>query len=143
MATFQDLPALIKQAVEDGACESAVKWLRTQHSLEDALREAKKSHRLWALKRGYIQFAEYCDWSQFDNLDWLLLLIRQPQLSEYCDWSRFSGYDWSLLLIHQPQFVVHCDYWDKFDSEDWRWLLKYQPQFAKYRDEAQSGKEEK
>lgn len=66
----------------------------------------------------------------FSDLQWCLLLRRQPQFA-----SRFlrfgevrDSWFWSLLLRRQPQFADRCTYWDEFGLDDWGRLLRDQPQ---------------
>ena len=63
--------------------------------------------RLWALRRGYIQFAKHCDWDRLDSRDWAFLLEEQPRFAEHCDWDKLDGTDWSWLLRAQPQLSKH------------------------------------
>ena len=109
---------------------------------------------------------EYSNW---ENINWALLLADQPQFAHYCDelnkWDTlgetyFPGDDWAYLLSNQPQFAKKCDEVDGWhykcdpseEVEGWEmngsiWeeynferLLEAQPQFAYKLDELNAWK---
>ncbi len=44
------------------------------------------------------------DWDKLNSMDWVYLLIKNPQYAKHCDWYMLSDYDWDYLLKYQPQF---------------------------------------
>ena len=129
---FETLEELHKEWKVNGECRSGMAFNKSCISLDEVFEECPMYLRLWRLSKGYIQFAEHCDWSTLGGDDWRELLSNQPQLAEHCDWAKLDGYDWRELLSNQPQFAEHCD-WSKLDGWDWRELLIKQPQFNKFK----------
>ena len=80
--TFNTTKELLEQAKEDGACPKALRWCKGK-SLDEIFRRVPLDWRLWALKHGYIQFAENCDWKKLDTIELYWLLTYQPQLAKY------------------------------------------------------------
>ena len=104
---FKKLEELTQQCIKAGACPEGLEWLEEQDSLEQVLEAIELDWRLWALRRGYIQFAKHCDWDDLSSYDWAHLLRNQPRFAEHCDWDKLAGYDWSRLLQAQPQLAEH------------------------------------
>ena len=131
---FETIEELTQRCSKVGACPEGLEWLEEQGSLEQVLEAIELDWRLWALRRGYSQFAEHCDWNKLSGDYWASLLRAQPRFAEHCDWDKLNGWNWSSLLRNQPRFAEHCD-WDKLNGGDWGYLLRVQPQFEKHRKE--------
>lgn len=132
---FQTKQELMSQLAADDACEEGYAWAAAQGSLEDILEGCPLSWRVWALSKGYDQFAAACPLSQLDGRRWAWLLRERPELAEHCPWSKclFGGYDWVILLLGQPQFAGHCTRcsgWVQLDGHDWACLLRRRSGFA-------------
>lgn len=151
---FDNKEELILQAKKDGACWDGIRWAECR-DLKTILIECPIGFRMWALKRGYVQFAKYFDFSELDGCDIVCILIDQPQFAkkcdfselngdnisrllhyqpefaQYCDFNKLSGWNIAKLLSHQPQFMNNCDL-SKLDKRDINYLLGHQPQLAKY-----------
>ena len=48
---------------------------------------------------------EYCDFSRFDNADWVNLLTRDPEYADRCPFEKFGQDDIDALLRKQPDLT--------------------------------------
>ncbi len=83
MKDFKTKDELLEVLKELGACEEGMDFVNSQSTLDDILKNCNLDYRLWGLGEGLTQFAEHCDWSKLDGVDWSELLIVQPQLKKY------------------------------------------------------------
>ena len=126
---FETLEELREQAINDDVCEEGLEWLDKQKSLKEVFENISLDDMFWCLCKGYIQFADDCDWNKLTGNDWAWLLCEQLQFAEFCNWEKLDGYNWSGLLRDQPQFAEFCN-WKKLNGQNWFWLLRKQPQFS-------------
>ena len=78
---FETIEELTQRCIKAGACPEELEWLEEQGSLEQALEDIAPDWRLWALRRGYSQFAEHCAWNKLSGYDWACLLRAQPRFA--------------------------------------------------------------
>lgn len=72
------------------------------------------------------------DWDTIQPEDWCYLLQSHPQLEHRCScWHQFTNIEWVDLLIEQPQFAWRCDL-SKFSVEHWQLLGDDQPTFTNH-----------
>ena len=51
---------------------------------------------------------DYCDFSKFDNFDWVNLLIYNPEYADHCPFEEFEQPDIDTLLREQPELAGKC-----------------------------------
>ena len=51
---------------------------------------------------------EYCDFSKFDNADWVNLLMFNPEYADLCPFEKFGQDDIDALLREQPDLAERC-----------------------------------
>lgn len=51
---------------------------------------------------------EHCDFSKFDNCDWVNLLTYNPEYADLCPFEKFGQDDIDVLLREQPELAERC-----------------------------------
>lgn len=110
---FKTKEELIKRAKKDKACYDTIIWADDQPNLETIIKECPFIWRLWALEKGYEQFAEYCNWEKLNGFEWSKLLCEQPQFADRCDWSKLNEDDIRWLLKHRQELISYIKKEDK------------------------------
>ena len=113
MKTFNTIEELHEEWSVNGACQMGVDFNHSCSTLQEVFEKCPINLRLWRLRKGYLQFAEHCNWSLLNGDSWEYLLIYQPQFAEHCDWSLLNENNWRRLLIEQPQFAEFFRKWHK------------------------------
>ncbi|HPD55587.1 MAG TPA: hypothetical protein PLR11_02130, partial [Candidatus Paceibacterota bacterium] len=74
MKTFRNKEELLAEWEVNGACEEGKRFNESCKDLQEILEKCPLNFRIWRLQRGYIQFAEHCNWKELDGYDWAILL---------------------------------------------------------------------
>jgi len=104
MKTFANKEELLAEWETNEACKEGQEFNKSCKDLQEILEKCPLNFRLWRLMKGYVQFAEHCDWEKLGGWYWAILLRKQPQFAEHCNWKKLDEEDWTFLLNKQPQF---------------------------------------
>jgi hypothetical protein len=81
MKHFETIEQLHQEWEVNKACPEGVDFNKSCKTLEEVFEKCPLEFRLWRLRKGYLQFAEHCDWSKLKGCDWSYLLSKQPQFA--------------------------------------------------------------
>jgi hypothetical protein len=123
---MQDLVRRIKKC---DPCPPGLIWLNKQTSKKDILNNCRLEWKIWAVKKGILEFLKYMNYNQLTGYDIAEILRYQPQLINEFDLSILTGRNISDVLRYQPDLIDYFDL-DKLHKHNIVYLLIHQPKMV-------------